>query len=137
VPTYRFLTPDWIDAVRRIRESVGGTHGAEAPLRANFTVTAVEFIEGGVFEYHSDNELHAFFAPGHSADADLSLEMDYATAERIYKDRSINLQELRDANQSGEVVVGGDIEALVEWWRSMVGDVERLEMWDQIQDVTS
>ena len=134
---YRFLTPEWIDAVRRIRESVGASRGAEAPLRANFTVTDVAFIDGGVFEYHSDNELHAFFEPGHSSDADLSLAMDYATAERIYKDRSINLQELRDANQSGEVIVGGDIEALVEWWRSMVGDVERLEMWDQIQDVTS
>ena len=62
--------------------------------------------------------------------------LDYATVERIHKDRSINLQELRDANRSDEVIVGGDIEALV-WWRSMVGDVERLEMWDRIQEVTA
>jgi hypothetical protein len=38
--------------------------------------------------------------------------------------------------QSAKAIVGGDIEALV-WWRSMVGDVERLEMWDRIQEVTA
>lgn len=130
----KFLSPAWFDAVRSIRARHADVHGAAGSYRTNHTVTNVP--EYGTVEFHLDLGDDVFYEPGHVEDADLSVTYDYDTARAIYLDRSIRLEELRDADIDGRVTFVGDPVVMRDYWTEVVGHAGHLGMFDEIAAAT-
>ena len=130
----QFLSPGWFEAVRAIREEHVQSHGAAGEFKTNHTVTDVPGI--GTVEFHLDLSTDTFYEPGHIDGADLSMTYDYQTARALYLDRSIRLEELRDAASHDRIEFDGDPEIIRYYWTDVVGDPAHLEMFDAIADAT-
>ncbi|MFK8023942.1 MAG: hypothetical protein AB8G26_08270 [Ilumatobacter sp.] len=130
----QFLSPGWFEAVRAIRDEHAQAHGAAGDFTTNHTVTDVP--GSGTVEFHLDLSSNTFYEPGHIAGADLSMTFDYETARAIYLDRSIRLEELRDAATNDRIEFDGDSEIIRYYWTDVVGDPGHLRMFDAIADVT-
>ncbi|MGI9642675.1 MAG: hypothetical protein ACR2N9_07815 [Acidimicrobiia bacterium] len=130
----KFLSPAWFDTVRAIRVQHAEVHGAVATYRTNHTVTNVP--DQGTVEFHVDLGDDIFYEPGHVDGADLSVTYDYATARAIYLDRSIRLEELRDAAGDDRVTFVGDPVIIRDYWTDVVGHPGHLGMFDDIAEAT-
>jgi hypothetical protein len=99
VTSYRFLSDEWIEAMRSLRLEYTKTDAETAAATTlNFTITGVPFGE-------AERHLHSrygrtYWEPGHSDTADLSVTMEYSTAQAMYCDRSDDLRVLAQAVQA-------------------------------------
>ena len=83
---YKFLSDEWMDAARKIREEVDAPTTAPQPVKMNFVITEVPFGEGTV-EAHMDTtggELE--LDTGHVDAADVTATLDYDTAKAMMVD---------------------------------------------------
>jgi SCP-2 sterol transfer family len=110
VATYVFLSDEWFVAVREVVDAREVDIPPHAELTMNLVVTETPFGE--------DRNLHvgardgkADWGSGHSADADLTLTTDYATARDIFM--SGNPQAGMQAFMEGRVKVQGDLTKLM------------------------
>ncbi|MEZ5165289.1 MAG: hypothetical protein R2695_01920 [Acidimicrobiales bacterium] len=88
MPSYPFLSPEWIDAVAAIRdEYVDRVASPSMPVRANVTVTAAPFADP-IVQGHVDTTAGALTLDrGHLEGADFTIEMPYDVAAQIFVDR--------------------------------------------------
>lgn len=111
--TYPFLSDEWVEEARRIREELGGT-GPAVPHKVmmNLVITDVPFGDGSPIEAHMDTTsgtLELDF--GHLASADLKVTVDYPTAKAIFVDG--NPQAGMQAFMAGKIRVDGDMSKLM------------------------
>jgi predicted unusual protein kinase regulating ubiquinone biosynthesis (AarF/ABC1/UbiB family) len=104
-----FLSPEWIDAVRAIRnEYLDQVPAIDVPaVRANLTVTGAPFGSGSV-EAHTctvDGTLDVEL--GHLPDADLSVTVDHETAKSLIVDQQPQLA--MQAFFTGKISIDGDL----------------------------
>jgi len=112
VARYPFLSDEWVEAARAVREEY---RGRVPPLKhavtVNQVITDVPFGTGTI-ESHVDTtsgELELDF--GHLSDPDVTVTMDYATARAIFVEG--NPQAGMQAFMSGKVKVQGDMSKLM------------------------
>jgi putative sterol carrier protein len=109
---YQFLTPEWVDAAKAIRDK----HAADAPapahvVRMNQIVTDVPFTETPVKAYMDTSNGTVEMDLGELENPDLTVTVDYDTAKAIMVDG--NPQAGMQAFMAGKIKVQGDMTKLM------------------------
>ncbi len=108
---YQFLSDEWVEAARKIREEAGSTAPAPQPVKMNLDITDVPFGEGTVNAHMDTSGGEMEMDIGHLDTADVTVTLDYETAKAIFVDG--NPQAAIDAFMAGRIVVQGDITKLM------------------------
>ncbi|MBJ7504278.1 MAG: SCP2 sterol-binding domain-containing protein [Ilumatobacteraceae bacterium] len=106
--THLFLSPQWMDAARAIREKYRDqTPKVTMVVRFNQIVTNVPFGEGVVHSHMDTSSGELVMDLGHLDKVDATLTTDYATARAIFVDQ--DPQKAMEAFLMGKVKVDGDM----------------------------
>ena len=107
---HQFLSDEWFQVVEKLVEE----HGAEAPAQANVMVNLVitETPFGDERQMHMGaRDGKGEWGVGHTADADVTLTTDYATAKQVFASGDPNAG--MQAFMQGKVRVQGDMAKLM------------------------
>ena len=115
MPTYPFLSDDWIVEARKIRAEMAGhepvTPPAAATVRMNQVITDVPF-GGGKLDAHLDTSSGTLeMETGHLENPDVTVTLDYDTAKAIFVDGTLDAG--MKAFMEGKVRVQGDMAKLI------------------------
>jgi putative sterol carrier protein len=104
---YKFLSDEWVEAARKIREEVDAPTTSPQPVKMNLVITDVPF-GGGTVDAHMDTtngtvELEL----GHLEAADVTATLDYDTAKAMMVDA--NPQAGMQAFMAGKIKLQGDM----------------------------
>jgi putative sterol carrier protein len=107
---YPFLSDEWVEAARSIREA---SPGATVPhtVRMNLVVTEVPFGDGTVDAHLDTSSGELVLETGHIDAPDLTVTVDYDTAKAILVEG--NPQAGMQAFMAGKVRVEGDMAKLM------------------------
>lgn len=133
--TYEFLSPEWIDAARTIREKYqADAEPPSAPIRMNLTVEGVPHGDG-LLEAHLDttNGLVEIDL-GHIDPADVKVSLDYDTARAVLIDN--NAEVAMGAFMAGRVRVEGDMTRLLSY-QSAPPTPAQLEVATALKEMTA
>lgn len=97
-----FLSPEWIAAVREIRDEYRSHVGpTEIPVRANVTITEAPFESSEILGHIDTTGGALTLEEGHLDDHDFGIEMAYSVAYQIFVDR--------DPQAVMSVLIGGQV----------------------------
>ena len=109
---YQFLTQEWIDEAKRLREEVGPPASPPAhTVRMNQVITDVPFGDGQVKVFMDTTDGDVNLDLGELENPDLTVTVDYETAKAIIVDQ--NPQAGMQAFMAGKVKVQGDMTKLM------------------------
>jgi hypothetical protein len=110
--TYVFLSDEWLDEARAIREEFDG-RGATIvhSIRMNLVIGEVPFGEGSVEAHVDTSSGELVLDTGHIEVVDLTVSLDYDVAKAILVEG--NPQAGMQAFMSGKIRVEGDIAKLM------------------------
>ena len=111
MPRYPFLSDDWIEAARRIREDYRGKGVIAHQVRMNQVITDVPFGTGTVHAHLDTTVGEVQIELGHLDDPDVTVTTDYLTARAIFVDG--DPQATMQAFMSGRIKVEGDMAKLL------------------------
>ena len=116
MPTYPFLSDDWIAEARKIFDDYRARADEEAKaagrtIRMNQVITEVPFGDGTV-EAHVDTSTGVLVIERGLLDSpDVTITLDHDTARRVFVDG--DLQAAMQAFMAGRIRIDGDLSALV------------------------
>jgi SCP-2 sterol transfer family protein len=115
VPTYPFLSDEWIVEARKIRSEVpppaGGDVAPATVVRMNQVINEVPF-GSGTLDAHLDTSSGTLeMETGHLEHPDVTVTLDYDTAKAIFVDGT--LEAGMKAFMEGKVRVQGDMAKLI------------------------
>jgi hypothetical protein len=112
VPTYPFLSDEWIAEARRIREELHDeSQAVDNPVRINQVITEVPFGTGEIRSHIDTTSGVLEMELGHLEIADVSMTLDYQTAKAIFVDGT--REAAMQAFMAGKVRVQGDLTKLI------------------------
>jgi hypothetical protein len=118
--TYPFLSDEWIEEARRIREEFEGKAPAVPhAVRMNLVITDVPFGDGPVDAHMDTTDGVLELDVGHLDAADLKVTVDYVTAKAILVEG--NPQAGMQAFMAGKIRVEGDMAKLMALQTSPAG----------------
>jgi putative sterol carrier protein len=133
---YQFLTPEWMDAAKAIREK----HAAESAkvttsIRMNQIITNVPFGDGTVKTFLDTSSGDVVMELGELANPDLTLTTDYDTALKLFveQDQAAGMQ----AFMSGRIKVQGDMMKMMAMQTSMPQDDAAKKIAKEIKEITA
>jgi putative sterol carrier protein len=134
--SYQFLTPEWMDAAKAIREK----HAAESAkvttsIRMNQVITNVPFGDGTVKTYLDTSSGDVVMELGELDAPDLTLTTDYDTALKLFveQDQAAGMQ----AFMSGRIKVQGDMMKMMAMQTSMPQDDAAKLIAKEIKGITA
>ena len=131
---YAFLSDEWLEAAKAIREEYSGKAAAPAHVvRMNQIITEVPFGEGTINAHMDTSSGELEMDLGHLDDPDLTVTLDYATAKAILVEG--NPQAGMQAFMSGKIKVQGDMTKLMAM-QSGTPDPAAAEVAKKIQEIT-
>ena len=109
---YPFLSDEWMDAAKAIREEYRGK-AAPVPhvVKMNQIITDVPFGEGTIEAHMDTSSGEMEMDTGHIEGADVTVTLDYATAKAIFVEG--NPQAGMQAFMAGKIKVAGDMTKLM------------------------
>ena len=129
-----FLSDEWMDAAKAIREEYAGKTAAPAhSVKMNQIVTDVPFGDGTINAHLDTSGGEAVMETGHLDDADLTVTLDYATAKAILVDG--NPQAGMQAFMAGKIKVQGDMTKLMAM-QSGPPDETAQKVAERIKEIT-
>ena len=131
---HKFLSDEWMDEAKKVREEFAGkgTPPAHA-VRMNQIITDVPFGEG-TLEAHMDSSSGEMeFDRGHVENPDVTVTLDYETAKAIFVEG--NPQAGMQAFMAGKVKVQGDMTKLMVLQQG-TPDPTALEVAAKIKEIT-
>ncbi len=131
---FPFLSDEWMDAAKAIREEFKGK-GAPAAhvVKMNQIITDVPF-GAGTIEAHMDTSSGEMeMDTGHIEGADVTVTLDYGTAKAIFVDG--NPQAGMQAFMSGKIKVAGDMTKLMAM-QGGPADATATELAAKIAEIT-
>lgn len=109
---YPFLSPEWIDEARRIRDEYEGRATPVGdPIAVNLVVTDVPFGSGTVEAHVDTTSGEVQIDMGHVATPDVTMTMEYATARAILVDG--DAQAVMQAFMGGRIKIDGDLAKVI------------------------
>ena len=136
MPKYQFLTPEWIEAAKSVRDQfdTGATPPAHS-VRMNQVITEVPFGDGDVNVHMDTSSGEVKIDLGHLDEPDLTVTLDYVTAKAIIVEG--NPQAGMQAFMAGKVKVQGDMTKLMVMSQSTTPvDDSAAKIAAAIQDIT-
>ena len=132
MPTYPFLSDEWIAAAREIRES---QEAAPVPhvVKMNLVITEVPFGDGSIDAHMDTTGGELELDTGHLEGEDLTVTVDYVTAKAIFVDG--NPQAGMQAFMAGKIKVQGDMTKM-RAMQTAQPDPAQLEMAAKISAIT-
>ena len=112
VAQYAFLSDEWLEAAKSIREEYAGKTAPPAhAVQMNQIITEVPFGDGTIDAHMDTSSGEMEMDIGHLEDPDLTVTLDYATAKAIFVDG--NPQAGMQAFMAGKIKVQGDMTKLM------------------------
>ena len=112
MPSYPFLSDEWLDEARRIRADYeGGSVPVAQAVRMNLIVTAVPFSDADILAHVDTSSGELLLDMGHLEGEDLKVTIDYQTAKAILVEG--DLQRGMQEFMAGRVRVEGDMAKLL------------------------
>ena len=131
---YPFLSDEWLEAAKKIREENAGAAAAPAHVvKMNQVITDVPFGDGTINAHMDTSSGSIEMDTGHLADADLTVTLDYATAKAILVEG--NPQAGMQAFMAGKIKVQGDMTKMMALSQG-TPDPAAEAIAKQIQDIT-
>jgi hypothetical protein len=137
VAKYPFLSDEWMDEAKKIREEYsgkGGGGGGAHAVKMNQIITGVPFGEGTINAHMDTSGGELQMDTGHLDDAEVTVELDYDTAKAIFVDG--NPQAGMQAFMAGKIKVQGDMTKLMAMQGAGTPDPSQLEMAAKIKEIT-
>lgn len=133
--SHPFLSDEWLDETRRIRESYRGRNSVVPPiLRVNQVINEVPFGSSIVHAHLDTTSGDVEFDLGHVDEPDLTVTTSYEVAKALIVDADMNAA--MQAFMSGAVTVDGDIMKLMAL-SAMPVDPLALEASEKIRAITT
>jgi putative sterol carrier protein len=104
---YKFLSDEWVEAARKIREDTDAPATAPQPVKMNLVITDVPFGDGSVDAHLDTTSGTVELELGHLDPADVTATMDYDTAKAMMVDN--NPQAGMQAFMAGKIKLQGDM----------------------------
>jgi len=132
--TYAFLSDDWVDEARKIREEHAGD-GAAIPhqMKMNLVITDVPFGEGAIDAHMDSTDGSIKLELGHIEPVDLKVSLDYLTAKAILVEQ--NPQVGMQAFMAGKIRVEGDMAKLMAL-QTMPPDENAQQVAKRLREIT-
>lgn len=113
MPSYPFLSDEWIAEARKIRAGAADSDAATAPssVRMNQVITDVPFGSGRLDAHLDTSSGTLEMETGHLENPDVTVTLDYETAKAIFVDGT--LEAGMKAFMDGKVRVQGDMAKLI------------------------
>lgn len=136
MPKYQFLTPEWIEEAKKIREQFDSDATATPHVvRMNQVITEVPFGDGTVEAHMDTTSGEVKMDLGHLESPDLTVTIDYVTAKAIIVEG--NPQAGMQAFMAGKVKVQGDMTKLMAMQQPVGGqDDTAAKVAAAIQEIT-
>ncbi len=129
-----FLSQEWMDEARKVREEYKGrTPPIAHQVRMNQIITEVPFGEGTLQSHMDTSSGELVMEEGHLDEVDLTVTLDYATAKAIFVEG--NPQAGMQAFMAGKVKVQGDMSKLMAMQQT-TPDATAAEIQKRIQEIT-
>ena len=130
-----FLSDEWIEEAKKIREEFRGRTEAPAhKVKMNQIVTDVPFGDGTIEAHMDTSSGDMEMDKGHMDDAEVTVTVDYATAKAIFVDQ--NPQAGMQAFMAGKIKVQGDMTKLMAMGQA-APDPTAAEMAAKIKEITA
>jgi putative sterol carrier protein len=134
VAKYPFLSPQWVEAAKTIREDYRGKVPLTAHvMRLNQVITEVPFGDGTIHAHVDTTTGELEIELGHLEGPDLQVTLDYATAKAIFVEG--NPQAGMQAFMAGKIKVEGDVTKLMAM-QATPPDPGTLELAGRIKEIT-
>ncbi|GIU85083.1 MAG: SCP-2 sterol transfer family protein [Acidimicrobiales bacterium] len=132
---YEFLSPEWVEAAKKIREEFEGQVPAPAhKVKMNLIITDVPFQDGDI-EAHMDTTGGSLQMDlGHLEDPEVTLTVDWATAKAVFVEG--NPQAGMQAFMAGKIKVQGDMTKLMAM-QQQTPDPNAMEVAKRLQEITA
>ena len=131
---YPFLSDEWMDEAKKIREEYRGkTQPVAHKVKMNQVITDVPFGEGTVNAHLDTSSGDVDLDLGHLDNPDLTVTLDYDTAKAIIVDQ--NPQAGMQAFMAGKIKVEGDMTKLMAMQQG-TPDPSAQEIATKIADIT-
>ena len=130
-----FLSPEWIDAARKIREELKGkATTTPPPFRMNQVVTEVPFGDGTINAHTDTTSGDLAMDLGHIEGAEVTVTLPYEVARKILVDG--DQQAAMQAFMQGQIKVEGDLTKLMALQTAQVDPIA-LEAATRIRAITT
>ena len=131
---YAFLSEEWLEEAKKIREEFAGQAAAPAhSVRMNQIITEVPFGDGTIDAHMDTSGGEVQMEMGHLENPDLTVTLDYATAKAILVDG--NPQAGMQAFMAGKIKVQGDMTKMMAM-QSGTPDPTQAEIAAKIKEIT-
>ncbi len=132
---YPFLSEEWMDEARKIREEYRGKTTPPAhQVKMNQIITDVPFGDGTINAHMDTTGGDLETELGHLDGADVTVTLDYATAKAIFVDG--NPQAGMQAFMAGKIKVQGDMTKLMAMQQTSP-DPAAAEIQQRIKEITA
>ena len=132
---YPFLSDEWMDEAKKIREEYRGkTQPVAHKVKMNQVITDVPFGSGTVDAHMDTSSGEMEMELGHIEGADVKVTLDYATAKAIFVDG--NPQAGMQAFMAGKIKVEGDMTKLMAMQQTSP-DPKAQELAEKIKEITA
>ncbi|MCZ7631049.1 MAG: SCP2 sterol-binding domain-containing protein [Microthrixaceae bacterium] len=109
---YKFLSDEWVEAARKIRDELSDEEAATPhKVKMNQVVTGVPFGDGTIHAHMDSTSGQLDMGLGHIEDPELTVTLVYETAKAILVDG--NPQAGMQAFMAGQIKVEGDMTKLM------------------------
>ena len=137
VDSYRFLSPEWIEAARKLRaEYAERLPDPVVAARINVVITDLPGDDVEMAGHIDTSEGQTIIEYEHLDDPDLTVTIDYDTAKAAFVTR--DQEALMQAFFGGKILVEGDVSKLLALQTAPPADVEPLlwEMYEKLNGFT-
>ena len=132
---YPFLSPEWMEAAKAVREKYADQSSEiTISVRMNQVITDAPFGDGEVKLFLDTSSGSLVMEPGELETPDLTLTTDYDTAKKIFvdQDQAAGMQ----AFMAGKIKVQGDMMKMMAMQTGMPQDDIAKTIATEIQDIT-
>lgn len=132
--SYEFLSPEWVVAVKELREQYPDA-GSNLPIAVAMNLVVTETPSGELIDAHVDTSDGVLIIEhGHLDDADLKVTVDFVTARALLVEG--NPQAAMTAFMGGKIRIEGDMAKLMALQGSSP-DPEAIELAEKIRALTN
>ena len=132
---FEFLSPEWIEKVKEIRETHRDSEGRSVTIRMNQIVTDLPFGSSELRTFVDTSSGILDIEQGELEDADISVVLDYATAKAIFVD--LDSQVAIQAFMAGKIKVTGDLTKLMALQGTIAPNETGAKIAQLIKDITA